>query len=143
MMRLTRRARRDQSTTPDNDDLRDGIGGTVAGGPMQPNGLLDILEHGARDASRGGAVSGAAQIVADSPGRARGIALSDGSRICFASIADAGLLRDDNVSMAVDAQTSARKDTGGTAPTQSRSRGRAGDKARAAATHRSRVLVTV
>ena len=142
-MRLIRRARRDQSTTPNNEDLRDGIGGTVAGGPTETTGLRDILEPDAPEASRGGAVSGAAQIVADRPGRSRGIALSDGSRICFASIADVGLLRDDNGPMAVDERTSAAKDTAAAAPKRFMPRGRAGDKARAARKHPRHVLVTV
>jgi hypothetical protein len=142
-MRLTRHARHDQSTTPGNEDLRDGIGGTVASGPPATTGVLGNLEPGAREASRGGAVSGAAQIVADSPDRRHGIALSDGSRISFASIADVGLLRDDNVPMAVDEQTSARKDIIGTALMPSRPRGRAGDKGRAAGKHRRSAPVTV
>ena len=142
-MRLTKRARRDQSTTPNNEDLRDGIGGTITGGQMETIGRLEILERGARGASRGGAVSGAAQIVADSPGRARGIALSDGSRICFASIADPGLLRDDSVPMPMDELPSARKDIRGSAPKASRPRGRAREKAHPARTQRRGVLVTV
>jgi hypothetical protein len=140
-MRLTRHARHDQSTTPSNEDLRDGIDGTVASGLPATAGLLDNLEPGAREASRGRAVSGAARIVADSPDRGRGIALSDGSRICFASVADVGLLRDDNVPMAADEHTLARKDSSGTAP--SRPRGRARDKWRAAGKHRRSAPVTV
>ncbi len=97
-MRLTRRATRDRL----NEHLPDGIDGTITGGPMAPIGLSEILERGARGASRGGAVAGAAaQTAADRPGwtepAERGIALSDGSRICFASINDPGLLRDDNL----------------------------------------------
>lgn len=103
-MQLTRRATRDQLTKSNDEHLSDGIGGTITGGPQEPTGLLEILERGARGASRGGAVSGAAQVVADIAGRCsqaqRGIALSDGSRICFASIADAGLLRDEDSLMA-------------------------------------------
>jgi hypothetical protein len=103
-MRLNRRALRDQLTKPNNEHLPDGIGGTITGGPMDPPGLMEMLERGAHGASRGGAVSGAAQVVAGGPGHPshaeRGISLSDGSRICFASIADVGLFRDDDVPVA-------------------------------------------
>jgi hypothetical protein len=99
-MRLNRRAARDQLTIQNNEHLPDGIGGTITGGLMEPIGPMEILERGARGASRGGAVSGAAQIVAGSPGHSsqaeRGIWLSDGSRICFASVAELGLYRDDD-----------------------------------------------
>jgi hypothetical protein len=95
-MRMTRRATRDQLTKRNNEHLPAAIGGSITGGPMEPIGLMEILERGARSASRSGAVSGAAQVVASSLGRTGGvdwdIALSDGSRISFASIADAGVL---------------------------------------------------
>jgi hypothetical protein len=73
--------------------------------------MLEIMERGARGTSRSGAVSGAAQVVADSTSQLqRGIALSDGSRICFASIADAGLFRDDDVPMTRSFQPPVLKD---------------------------------
>jgi hypothetical protein len=144
-MRLTRRMTRDQLTKPNNEHFPDGIGGTITGGPMEPVGLPQILVRGACGASRGGAVSGAAQGVADSVGRTslaeRGIALSDGSRICFASIADAGLLRDDDVLMARSGQPPIRKDTKAPAPKDGKPRARANDRASAAGRHRARVLV--
>jgi hypothetical protein len=76
--------------------LPDGVGGTISGGPMKPIDLMEILSRASRGASRGvslgGAVSGAAQVMASGPGagteRARGIALSDGSEIIFASVND-------------------------------------------------------
>lgn len=102
-MRQARRATRDQLTKPNGEHLPDGIGGTITGGPMEPVGLLEILERGARGASHGGAVSGAAQVVTGGPRRNRlaepGVALSDGSTICFASLADAGLFAEDGVAM--------------------------------------------
>jgi hypothetical protein len=146
-MRLTRRATRDQLIKPNNEHLPDGVGGTITGGRMEPISLTEILERGARGASRGGAVSGAAQVLADSYGRIsraeRGIALSDGSRICFASIADAGLLRDDDAPMARGAHTPVPEDNNRPAPKDDRPRARAGDKVRAAGTHRTRALATV
>lgn len=115
MRTMTRRARRDRPGTRDNDalpegnNLPDGIGGTITGGPMEPIDLLAILEGG-RAVSRSGAVSGAAQVVVsnlrEEGGRDRGIALSDGSRISFASIADAGLLSDDDALDAAPAEPS-------------------------------------
>jgi hypothetical protein len=108
MPTVKRRAIRDQSTKPNRDHLPDGIGGTITGGPMEPIDLMEILSRSARSVSRGGAVSGAAQTVdsetMDSGEEARadwingqdlGIALSDGSRITFASIA-AGVLREED-----------------------------------------------
>ena len=146
-MRLTRRATRDQLTKPNNVHLPDGIGGTITGGPMEPIGLLEILERGACGASRGGAVSGAAQVVADSLGgtgvTARGIALSDGSRICFTSIADAGLLRADDAPMARGSQTPVPKDSKAPAPKDGKPRAGADHRAHAAGTHRARVLASV
>jgi hypothetical protein len=104
-MRLTRRATRDHLTKSNDGRLRDRVGSTITGGPTEPTGLLEILEQGARGTSRSGAVSGAAQVVADDTSQLqRGIALSDGSRICFASIAEAGLFRDDDVAMARSVQ---------------------------------------
>jgi hypothetical protein len=99
-MRLTRRGTRDQLTKPRVEHPPDGIGGTIAGAPMERIGLLNFLEHGAYGASRGGAVSGAAQVVSGWPTHAcqteRSIALSDGSRICFASLAGANQLPADD-----------------------------------------------
>jgi hypothetical protein len=146
-MRLTRHATRDQLTKPNNEHLPDGIGGTITGGAMEPIGLTDILERGARGASRGGAVSGAAQVVADGLGRSslagRGIALSDGSRICFASIADVGLLHEDDVPMARGGQTPLPGDSKSSVPNDDKPRAMAGHGARAAGTHRVRVLASV
>jgi hypothetical protein len=82
-----------------DEALPDGVGGTITGGPMQPINLIEILRLGERSASRGGAVSGAAQgavsgsasgVGAGAGGaRSPGIALSDGSRIIFASVEQA------------------------------------------------------
>ncbi len=87
-----RRALRDQIVNPDNEMLADGIGGTITGGPMEPIDLMEILARGLSGASRGGAVSGAAQTAAGSPSPTGhvpvGIALSDGSTISFANVAD-------------------------------------------------------
>src|ERR1017187_2106973 len=98
---LNRRVTRDRLTKQTNADLPDGVGGTITGGPMEPINVMEVLARGARGVAGVGAVSGAAQVVVSSVGssrgRDRGIALSDGSRISFASIADAGGLNDDDV----------------------------------------------
>ena len=99
MRTMMKRATRDRLTQRHNDNLSDGIGGTITGGPMQPIHLIEFLERGAGCVTRGGAVSGAAQVVvgglSDTGWRDRGIALSDGSRINFSSIADIDVLEDD------------------------------------------------
>ena len=97
MRTVNRRATRDQLTTRNGGrtpDCGNGTvtgGGTITGGPMERIDLMEILAR----VSRGGAVSGAAQAVAgglDMAGsRDHGIALSDGSRIAFASITDTGI----------------------------------------------------
>ncbi len=98
MRTMNRRAIRDGLAKRKSDELPDGIGGTITGGPLEPIDLMRVLAR-AYGASQGGAVSGAAQAVVSSTiidrGHDRGVALSDGSRISFASIADAGVLRDD------------------------------------------------
>jgi len=146
-MRLNRRAMRDQMTKPNNEHLPDGIGGTITGGPMEPIGLMEILERGTRGASRGGAVSGAAQIVGGGPGYAspaeRGISLSDGSRICFASIAEVGLHRDDDVPADRRAQTWAARDDEVRAPGCGKPRAKANDRLRTSDPHRTHVLAPV
>jgi len=146
-MRLTRRAMRNQLRKPNNEHLPDRTGGTIAGGPTKPIGPPEILERGEHGASRGGAVSGAAQAVADSIGRTsqadRGIALSDGSRICFSSIADAGLLRYDEAPMATGGQTPVQKERNAPLPKHGKPRVMANSKARAAGMHRGRALVSV
>jgi hypothetical protein len=121
---MTRRATRDQLAKRDNQDLPDGIGGTITGGPREAIDLMRILERGARGDSRGGAVSGAAQgaaqwdaqLVVSSLGATRrrdlGIALSDGSRISFCSVADAGVLTDNDVaSLSDDGARMLRRDS--------------------------------
>ena len=96
-----RRATRDQLKHRGNVDLPDGVGGSVTGGPTEPIDLMRILAQGGNAASRGGAVSGAAHAVVSNLGiggpRDPGIALSDGSRISFASIADAGILNEEEI----------------------------------------------
>ncbi len=101
MRTVKRRAIRDQLTKSGGEPLPDGIGGTITGGPMEPIDLLEILSRSVRCVTRGGAVSGAAHAVAGdrgpgSSGADLGIALSDGSRITFASLADPGVLREED-----------------------------------------------
>jgi hypothetical protein len=99
-----RRAIRDQLTPPNGEQLPDGVGGTITGGPMERFDLMEILRRTSLSVSRGGAVSGAAQVVisglAEQTGRGdgadRGIALSDGSRITFASVTDAGVMNEED-----------------------------------------------
>lgn len=70
--------------------MPDGIGGTIAGGPMRPLDLIEHLTRGTQASIAGVAVAGAAQVMVSSAcgvgGREPGIALSDGSRIIFASV---------------------------------------------------------
>jgi hypothetical protein len=108
MTMVRRRAIRDQSAKPNSEHLPDGVGGTVTGAPLEPINLMEILSRSERCSSRGGAVSGAAQTVDSGEetrpfwgygqdpggyGKDLGIALSDGTRITFASIAGPGVLR--------------------------------------------------
>ena len=89
--------KRTNADLPANEALPDGVGGTITGGPTEPINVMEILARGPRGAA--GAVSGAAHVVVCGLGRSRGqdhgIALSDGSRISFATIADSGVLTDD------------------------------------------------
>jgi hypothetical protein len=99
-MRTTTKGTLRQAARRQSDHLADGVGGTITGGPMPKLNLIELLNRGG-PASRGGAVSGAAQVV-DSrtwsgSGVEKGIALSDGSRISFASIEDRGIIKDDFV----------------------------------------------
>jgi hypothetical protein len=103
-MRITTRSRpRGYPATRNGETLPDGVGGTITGGPMQAIDLLEILNRATRGVSRAGAVSGAAQVAVSSPGagegRDRDIALSDGSRISFASVEDRGARRDDSAGL--------------------------------------------
>jgi hypothetical protein len=69
------------------------------GGERREIDLARIILRGENEAGRGGAVSGAAQAIRSSLAariaKNRGVSLSDGSRISFASIADVGVLEDD------------------------------------------------
>src|SRR5580658_665636 len=95
MRRMSRKMPGGRVAASDRAVLPDGIAGTITGAPLTPINLMEILGRGSRDASRGGAVSGAAHVVVSSVlainDQERGIALSDGSRISFASLADAGV----------------------------------------------------
>ena len=51
---------------------------------MPPLDLMEILNHGGRPMSRGGAVSGAAYVLGGGTGAGGGT--GDGSRISFASV---------------------------------------------------------
>ena len=86
------RATGNRMITPANARLPNGVGETITGGPMVPIDLMEILAWGARDVARTGAISGAAHVAVSDIGRTRDrdsdIALSDGSRITFASIGD-------------------------------------------------------
>jgi hypothetical protein len=144
-MRVSRRATRDQVTKPNHKHLPDGTGGAITGGPMQPIGLLEILERAAHGASRGGAVSGAAQGVEEGGHTSqaeRGIALSDGSRISFASIADAGLFRDDDAPMVRVSQTAGLNDSEALAANDGKPWATVDSTARVARRHRARLLVS-
>jgi hypothetical protein len=98
-----RRAIRDNSIRHSGEQLPDGVGGTITGGPMQAIDLMEVLNRSPFGVSRGGAVSGAAHVVVSGAG-ARGapendIALSDGSRIMFASVGDLQLPWGDSASV--------------------------------------------
>lgn len=109
---MMRRATRDRLTKRNDGQVPAGVDGTITGGPLEPIDLMRILEGGAR-VSRGGAVSGAAQVAVSTAGTIgnldRGIALSDGSRISFTSIADAGLVKDENDFVSRDEVTAAAR----------------------------------
>jgi hypothetical protein len=82
---------------------------------MEPIDIMEILNRSSQCASRGGAVSGAAYVAFIRPDahegnhaaardrQDRAIALSDGSRISFASVADAGALRQEDASLLSEA----------------------------------------
>ena len=99
MRTTSRRAIRDRLTNGKGETAVNGAGETITGGPVQPLNLMEILSRSGRDDSRGGAVSGAAQVVISSPvaggGADDGVALSDGSRITFARVNDPGVMRDE------------------------------------------------
>lgn len=91
MHKLARRTTRDQLKR-DPQQPPSGVEPVVTGGPMRKLDLTEVL-------ARGGAVPGAAHIVLssldESAGERGGIALSDGSRISFASVADPRVMRED------------------------------------------------
>jgi hypothetical protein len=108
-----RLAKRNSGVRRGGADLADGTG-TITGGPMEPIDLMEILNRGAECVSRGGAVSGAAHVEFISPGKydggpdsavgqSRAIALSDGSRISFASVGDPGALKQEDAGSLADA----------------------------------------
>jgi hypothetical protein len=142
-MRATRRAVRDQVTKPNTEPLPDAFGDTITRRPVEPIGLLEILERAAHGASRGGAVSGAAQSVTEGIGSRslaeRGIALSDGSRICFASIADTRLFHEDDGPESLARPTGDSKTMATNVATPLAT---ADKKAPAAGRHRARLLVS-
>ena len=83
-----------------NAAIPDGVGGTITGGtitggPMQPLDLMSTLNRAARKAASADAVFGATQMVVSKRiDRDSGVALSDGSRIIFASMDDVRVLSD-------------------------------------------------
>ena len=83
--------------------LPDGSGGTIAGGSMKPLDLMELLTRGdggraggASSGAKPGAISGAIGVAAlRAPVAGEGsVALSDGSRIVFASFAGGDILAD-------------------------------------------------
>jgi hypothetical protein len=76
------------------DRCPDGAAATISGGAMTERGRRAVSAQSESGVSRGGAVSGAARAIVSvrgsRAGRDRVVALSDGSRITFASIGDAG-----------------------------------------------------
>jgi len=105
-MRATRNTSPDFVAARRGEHLPDGVGGTVTGWPMEKLDLMEILNRTSRGVTRGGAVSGAAQAIDNrrgGNGRRTDIALSDGSRISFASIEQEGMFRNDLVEAGTDA----------------------------------------
>lgn len=91
MRTTTKPTSRDRLDRRNDDYFPHGISGTITGGPMQKLDLLEILNRGTRGVTRGGAVSGSAQMIVSksvSGGLEKAVALSDGTRISFVSIAE-------------------------------------------------------
>lgn len=104
-MRATRNTSRYHTAARKDERLPDGVGGTITGWPMEKLDLMEILNRASRGVTRGGAVSGAAQTTANRRGgdiQRADIALSDGSRISFASIEQEGMFRNDPVDLSVE-----------------------------------------
>jgi hypothetical protein len=92
-------ATRGKSHKRNGDRPLPGVRETVNGAPLE---LIDLMTRPIPrlpDVSRGGAVSGAAQVMTMGSslddGEERAVALSDGSSISFASIAALGLFKGD------------------------------------------------
>ena len=109
MRTVNRRATRDHLNRANSGDLPDGVDGTITGGPVLALDLMEILRRSADCVTRGGAVSGAAHVEFIGQGKydggnaRRAIALSDGSRISFASVADPGALTEEDAGLLLDA----------------------------------------
>ena len=89
----------DKSGKANGDRLPAGAGGTIYGASLSRNDLMPMpIPHLPDVSRRGGAVSGAAQAMAMGSGiengEERAVALSDGSKISFASVAALGLFED-------------------------------------------------
>jgi hypothetical protein len=93
------RAKRDRGTKPDEDRPPDSVSGPISGGSMKPIDPMEILGRGGPAVRPGGAISGATQTIPRSPkaraAKDRGVGLSDGSRIVFASFADIAVFADE------------------------------------------------
>jgi hypothetical protein len=98
MLGTRRRALRGPGTKRPSVHLPDGVGGTITGGPVPIIDLSDILKRGAPEPAHDAAVPGAARMPEPGDRSARcgprDVALSDGSRILFASMADLRAVED-------------------------------------------------
>jgi hypothetical protein len=87
----------DKSGKANGDRLSAGAGGTIYGASLSRNDLMPMPIPHLPDVSRRDAVSGAAQAMAMGSGiengEERAVALSDGSKISFASVAALGLFK--------------------------------------------------
>lgn len=70
--------------------LPDGVGGTITGGPVQPIDLMQVLDRRPRQPAP--AFGAAKWAVTGRFDKNSAVALSDGSRIFFASIEDVRVL---------------------------------------------------
>lgn len=82
--------RKQQNQAAGSGAMPDGVGGTITGGPVQPIDLMQVLDRAPRKPS---SFQGSEQwTVTGRFDKDHAVALSDGSRIFFASMDDVRVL---------------------------------------------------